>query len=222
MAGGRDGARSSAQGLLSGALRYRPRRPWQRIAVLTVLLLLITAVFALVNRPGLAIYMYALIPLVLGVYWFDLAGGLAVAAGATVIFVGVQPFLPANNLSGGALWVAAFNRSIVFVGVAVLLSTLFRRERLLARRGRGQQAEISELAPLRAALTPATIPQRPQLEFATSFTPADGPVAGDFFLVVEGPGGSTTVAVGDVVGHGLDAARCAAFVRAALATFARF
>src|SRR3954466_6942723 len=90
--------------------RHRPRTPWQRIAVLTVLLLLITAVFALVNRPGLAIYMYALIPLVLGVYWFDLAGGLAVAAGATVLFVGVQPFLPANSLSGGALWVAAFNR----------------------------------------------------------------------------------------------------------------
>jgi sigma-B regulation protein RsbU (phosphoserine phosphatase) len=30
------------------------------------------------------------------------------------------------------------------------------------------------------------------------------------------------VVVGDVVGHGLEAARCAAFVRSALATFARF
>ena len=222
MPGRTDGVGFARQQPASWALRHRPRRPWQRIAVLTALLLLITAVFAVVNRPGLAIYMYALIPLVLGVHWFELAGGLAVAAGATVLFVGVQPFLPANSLSGGALWVAAFNRSIVFVGVAVLLSTLFRRERRLAGRVRAQQDEISELAPLRAALTPATVPQRPQLEFATSFTPADGPVAGDFFLVVEGPGGSTTVAVGDVVGHGLDAARCAAFVRAALATFARF
>ena len=40
--------------------------------------------------------------------------------------------------------------------------------------------------------------------------------------MVDGPSGSTTIAVGDVVGHGLEAARCAAFVRAALATFARF
>jgi serine phosphatase RsbU (regulator of sigma subunit) len=186
------------------------------------LLVVITAVFALVNHPGLAIYMYALIPLVLGVHWFELTGGLAVAAAATLLFVGVQPFLPANGLAGGELWVAAFNRTIVFVGVAVLLTALFRRERALAVQIQAQQDEISELAPLRAALTPTKVPQRPQLEFATAFTPADGPVAGDFFLVVEGPGGSTTVAVGDVVGHGLDAARCAAFVRAALTTFARF
>ena len=66
------------------------------------------------------------------------------------------------------------------------------------------------------------LPDRPHLRIATSFTPADGLVAGDFFLVVDGPAGSTTVVVGDVVGHGLEAARCAAFVRAACSTFARF
>ena len=117
---------------------------------------------------------------------------------------------------------ATFNRSIVFVGVAVLVSLLLRRERALASTVRAQQDEIAELESLRAALTPAEIPARPHLDVAASFTPADGLVAGDFYLVVEGPSGSTTVAVGDVVGHGLDAARCAAFVRAALATFARF
>jgi serine phosphatase RsbU (regulator of sigma subunit) len=87
---------------------------------------------------------------------------------------------------------------------------------------REQQDEIAELESLRAALTPSGVPDRPHLRFATSFTPADGLVAGDFFLVVDGPSSSTTIAVGDVVGHGLEAARCAAFVRAALATFARF
>ena len=71
-------------------------------------------------------------------------------------------------------------------------------------------------------LTPPDVPDRPHLRIATSFTPADGLVAGDFYLVVEGPAGSTTVIVGDVVGHGLEAARCAAFVRAACSTFARF
>jgi serine phosphatase RsbU (regulator of sigma subunit) len=40
--------------------------------------------------------------------------------------------------------------------------------------------------------------------------------------VVESPTESTTIVVGDVVGHGLEAARHAAFVRAPLATFARF
>ena len=190
--------------------------------MLVALLLVVTTVFVVVNRPGLAIYMYALIPVVLGVHWFQLAGGLAAAGAATLCFLGAQWVAPSSALSGSDVWVATFNRSIVFVGVAVLVSLLLRRERALASTVRAQQDEIAELESLRAALTPAEIPARPHLDVAAAFTPADGLVAGDFFLVVEGPAGSTTVAVGDVVGHGLDAARCAAFVRAALATFARF
>jgi serine phosphatase RsbU (regulator of sigma subunit) len=204
------------------ALRFRPSRPYGQITVLATLLLVVTVAFVVVNRPGLAIYMYALIPVVLGVHWFRLAGGLAVAGVATLCFLGAQWIAPSSALSGSDLWVATFNRSIVFVGVAVLVSFLLSRERALANRVRAQQNEIAELESLRAALTPAEIPVRPHLDVAASFTPADGLVAGDFYLVVEGPSGSTTVAVGDVVGHGLDAARCAAFVRAALTTFARF
>jgi serine phosphatase RsbU (regulator of sigma subunit) len=222
MPGPRDGVPPSLRQWGSRVLRYRPGGPRQRIAVLAALLAAVTIVFVVVNRPGLAIYMYALIPLVLGVHWFELAGGLAVAAAATLLFIGAQLVLPSTDLSGGELWVAAFNRWAAFTGVAVLVTVLLRRERALVSRVRAQQGEITELASLRAALTPTDVPMRPHLEFATSFTPADGLVAGDFFLVVEGPSGSTTVVVGDVVGHGLDAARCAAFVRAGLATFARF
>ncbi len=203
-------------------LGYRPTRSAEQIAVLAVLLLAVTAVFVVVNRPGLAIHMYALIPVVLAVHWFRLVGGVVVAGAATMLFVVAQLLLPDAELAGAELWVAALNRSAVFFGVAVLVSMLLRRERDLAGRVRAQQSEIAELESLRAALTPSGVPERPHLDFATSFTPADGMVAGDFFLVVDGPKDSTTIAVGDVVGHGLEAARCATFVRAALATFARF
>ena len=222
MPAGTAGARPSRRHSSFRARRYRPRTRRRRIAVIAALLLAVTAVFVAVNQPGLAIYMYALIPLVLAVHWFDLAGGLAVAAAATLAFVGAQLMLPSTTLSAGQLWVAALNRSVVYVGVALLVTVLLRRERALVARLRAQQHEITELTSLRAALTPADVPVQPHLEFATSFTPAEGLVAGDFFVVVEGPSGSTTVAVGDVVGHGLDAARCAAFVRASLSTFARF
>ena len=87
---------------------------------------------------------------------------------------------------------------------------------------RVQADTLAELESLRQALTPSDVPVRPHLQFATAFTPADGLVAGDFYLVVPGPAGTTTVVVGDVVGHGLEAARCAAFVRSAFATYARF
>src|SRR4051794_9815276 len=92
----------------------------------------------------------------------------------------------------------------------------------MARKMEEQRGALSELEALRAALTPAVVPPTPGLDVATAFVPAEGEVAGDFFLVVEGPTGATTIVVGDVVGHGLAAARGAAFLRATMATFAHF
>jgi serine phosphatase RsbU (regulator of sigma subunit) len=192
------------------------------VALVGVLLLAVMTMFAAVNQPGLAISMYALIPVVLGVYWFGLPGGMLVAAAATVMFIVDELVAPSPELSFSGLWIAALNRSLVFFGVAALVWLLLRRTRDLAGQVRDQQTQLAELESLRAVLTPTEIPEQPHLQIATSFTPADGLVAGDFYLVVESPSDSTTIVVGDVVGHGLEAARHAAFVRAALATFARF
>ena len=49
-----------------------------------------------------------------------------------------------------------------------------------------------------------------------------GEPAASFFLVTRGAEGSTLVVVGDVVGHGLAAARRASFVRATIALFAEY
>jgi PAS domain S-box-containing protein len=105
-----------------------------------------------------------------------------------------------------------------------------RGQRDLAERGlaeaeqviRRQQRELAELRALQAALTPPATVSIPQLDVASAFYPAEGGVAGDFFLVTSSAGGSVTVAVGDVVGHGLRAAQRASFVRASLVTFAAF
>ena len=80
--------------------------------------------------------------------------------------------------------------------------------------------QLAELRALRAALVPPGIPDRPAIDLATCFVPAQERVAGDFFFVGEGPNDATVVVVGDVVGKGLEAARRAAFVRAALAAYA--
>jgi Stage II sporulation protein E (SpoIIE) len=52
--------------------------------------------------------------------------------------------------------------------------------------------------------------------------PAAERVSGDFYLVAEGPQDATVLVVGDVVGHGLTAARRAAFLRTAFAATAPF
>ncbi len=85
-----------------------------------------------------------------------------------------------------------------------------------------QDRELGPLRALQAALTPPAVIEQARLDVASAFVPAESGVAGDFFLVTSGPADTVTVAVGDVVGHGLEAARRASFVRTSLAAFAGF
>jgi serine phosphatase RsbU (regulator of sigma subunit) len=92
------------------------------------------------------------------------------------------------------------------------------RERLEAA-----EHELEDLRAIRDALTPPELPQRPGLELAAAFLPAAAEqVSGDFYLVAEGPQDSTELVVGDVVGHGVQAGRRAAFVRTTFAATAPF
>ena len=85
------------------------------------------------------------------------------------------------------------------------------------------QRELEDLRAIRDALTPPELPRRPRLDLAAAFLPAAAErVSGDFYLVAEGPQDSTVLVVGDVVGHGLQAARRAAFTRTTFAATAPF
>jgi serine phosphatase RsbU (regulator of sigma subunit) len=97
--------------------------------------------------------------------------------------------------------------------VAVLVSALRARVDLL-------EHSAEELEDIRAALTPAEVVDLANVDAATAFVPSDHGVSGDFFLLTNGPDGSTIAIVGDVTGHGPEAARLATFVRARLAAFA--
>jgi serine phosphatase RsbU (regulator of sigma subunit) len=100
-----------------------------------------------------------------------------------------------------------------------------READLAVLRGRLEAAEheLEDLRAVRDALTPPELPQRPGLQLAATFLPAAAEqVSGDFYLVAEGPQDSTVLVVGDVVGHGLQAGRRAAFVRTTFAATAPF
>jgi serine phosphatase RsbU (regulator of sigma subunit) len=82
--------------------------------------------------------------------------------------------------------------------------------------------ELEDLRAIRDALTPPELPVRPGIDLAAGFLPAAERVSGDFYLVAEGPQDSTILVVGDVMGHGLAAARRAAFTRTTFAATAPF
>jgi serine phosphatase RsbU (regulator of sigma subunit) len=193
-----------------------------RVAVLVVLLVAMAVVLRLTSQPGLAVALYGLIPIVLATFWFSLTGGLLTATVTLAAFFLDEHFTPTPGFTQVYLLLGTLNRGLVFFGVPVLVMALLRRERRLTTQLEAQRAQLAELEALRAALTPSAVPSTPGLAVATAFVPAEGTVAGDFFLVAVGPGGSTTVVVGDVVGHGLVAARSAAFLRATMSTFAQF
>ena len=69
-------------------------------------------------------------------------------------------------------------------------------------------------------MTPSELPDRPGVDLAAALLPAAERVSGDFYLVAEGPRDATVLVVGDVVGHGLAAARRAAFARTTFAATA--
>jgi serine phosphatase RsbU (regulator of sigma subunit) len=152
-------------------------------------------------------FLYA-IPVGLAVWWFGRpAVPLAVAGALCLVLLGSL----ANEIPHLGLSLAV--RFAAYAAVALV--TLLVRERI-------EELEHSaeELAAIRAALAPPSLPELPGIEAAAAFVPSELGVSGDFYLLTNGPDDSTVAVVGDVVGHGPKAARLATFVRAQLAAFA--
>ena len=96
-------------------------------------------------------------------------------------------------------------RLAAFAGVAFCVVAIERRLAAL-------EHSAEELEAIRAALAPSQLPDLPDVEAAAAFVPSELGVSGDFYLLTNGPDGSTVAIVGDVAGHGAEAARVATFV----------
>jgi len=187
---------------------------------MAVVLALLGGVFALrlaVGEPEIGVGFLYVVPALTAAVWFGRRGGVGVGAAGTGLFVLGALVEPQANLLS-----SAFLRLTVFCSVGYAFGVLVGRVRHASTQLAHQEGELAELRALRSALVPPEVPVRPAVELATCFVPAQERVAGDFFVVNEGPDDSTVVVVGDVVGKGLEAARRAAFVRAAFAAYAPY
>ena len=180
-----------------------------RVAVVCLATLLVFLVWLFAPGPSnIGIGFFFAIPIGMAAWGFGRRAAAIAVLGCGALYCTGALLQPVNEF-GFALAV----RMLAFTGVAVLVVLL--RERQVAL-----EHSAEELATIREALTPAALPQLPQVDSAAAFVASEHGVSGDFYLLTNGRDGSAIAIVGDVVGHGPEAAQLATFVRARFAAFA--
>lgn len=179
-----------------------------RFAWICSLMAAVFLVWLLVNNTAGGVGFFYALPVGLAAWWDGRRAGALVALACCGLYAIGAQIEPVQHF-GAAL----ATRVVAFATVVVLVS--FLRDRMLAL-----EHSAEELDTIRAALTPSSLPELPGVDAAAAFVPSEHGVSGDFYLVAHGPDDSTVAVVGDVTGHGPDAARLATFVRARFAAFA--
>jgi serine phosphatase RsbU (regulator of sigma subunit) len=177
---------------------------WVAAGALLVFVLRITIPDA--GRTGVGFLFMG--PVGAAAWWFGRRGGLTAAALCLGLYA----------VSAGIVETDGFALSLVVRAAALVATALVVAE--LKVRGTMLAETESELDLLRQALTPNVAPALPGLEVGISFLPAEHKVSGDFYLLTNGLNGTNIAIVGDVTGHGLEAAQAATFARATLSTLA--
>ena len=133
-------------------------RSERRGAAIFGLLIAIFVVRFFVDTPGLSLVFLAIFPIVLAAFALGrnaalLCGGLAAALSVVV------PILsPGTDVSTSAQVVGGVFRTVVFVGLAALVSILIERAADLRRRLTDAEEDVRELESLRAALISPELP----------------------------------------------------------------
>jgi serine phosphatase RsbU (regulator of sigma subunit) len=148
------------------------------------------------------------LPVGLASWWFGPRAGLLLVAICICLYAINDAVNPVPEFG-----LAIVIRGMFFLVVAAIVSAVAGRVRAL-------EHSAEELEAIRAALAPADLPDIPGVDAAAAFVPSELGVSGDFYLLTNGPDGSTVAIVGDVVGHGPAAARLATFIRARFAALA--
>jgi phosphoserine phosphatase RsbU/P len=133
---------------------------------------------------------------------------------------GIASLLGVPLLAGGAvlgvLHVGTLTPRLFTEQDAQLLHMVADRAATAAQ-SRMSRAERAAAAVLQRTLLPAQPPDIPGLEFASRYVPGHrGQVGGDWYDVFALPSGAVFLVVGDVVGHGLEAAQSMSQIRAVL------
>ncbi len=189
------------------ALPRGPSRP-VRIASIVGGVTAVFAVWLALGSHSAGVAFFYSVPIGLSAWWFGRRSALTVALICIGLYLVGEAVHPVSEFA-----VALLLRTVFLLAVALFVSWIAERLQAL-------EHSAEELEAIRAALTPAELPDLSGVDAAAAFVPSELGVSGDFYLLTNGPDGSTVAIVGDVVGHGPGAARLATFIRARFAAFA--
>jgi serine phosphatase RsbU (regulator of sigma subunit)/integral membrane sensor domain MASE1 len=211
----------------SGVWRIRDR--WHEALVLTLAATVATALVFALDAVYWAYVPFFVMP------WIALRLGTAAVAivGGLIAIIAAQEV----SLSPTSLWDAvevAPSSGVVYVQVAIALLTATslllaaeagERENAVRERARADEVHRYEhdvAVSLQRALLPQGLVAHPLVGLAATYRPSDTrlEVGGDWYETLSLPGGRIGVAVGDVVGHGLNAAAAMGQLRTAVAALA--
>ena len=126
--------------------------------------------------------------------------------------------LVSGDLAVGVLVLARTNGRAYDAGDAGLVREFARRAALSLEHARLYERERTTADALQRAMLPAQLPLIPGVRFSASYSAASESqrVGGDFYDAFELPDGRVAVTIGDVTGHGLEAAVIMGEIRQAL------
>jgi sigma-B regulation protein RsbU (phosphoserine phosphatase) len=190
--------------------------PWLRAGAIAAVTVAIFVLRLDIQEPG-PLY---LLPILMAGYWFGLWGGVSVGVVCAGLYAVGRVVGPEET--GLVAFPATVGRLLVYGAVGGFVGWLSESRLGLERAVRQQDRELIELRTIQETLSPPAPEPRPGLDLATCYLPAQDGVAGDFYLVTQGMDDCTVIAIGDVAGRGLEAAKRAWFVRTVLASSADF
>jgi serine phosphatase RsbU (regulator of sigma subunit) len=139
--------------------------------------------------------------------------------GSASIYLGLSHFeFLVNTLSIGPVELEPNDLGNLLFFLSSLIVIFFRFSRVSHEQARSA-AELAAAREIQQQLVPDSLPSLPGLRIEAAYLPSEE-VAGDFYQVIEQPGGSAIIVVGDVSGKGLKAAMTGTLTIGALRTLA--
>lgn len=186
------------------------QRAWpQALAIVVIAFVVAVARLAIGPEAG----PFFLAPIVLAGLWFGPWGGLASGILCATLFGATALIGDTESVPGVIV------RLFVWTGLGILVGWIAESRVKLAGQLAERDLELAELRTIQEVLAPRLPPERADLDLATLYLAAEQGVSGDFYVVVPRDRG-IVLAVGDVAGRGLVAAKHAWYVRTLIAAMA--